>query len=162
MKTRAIVKEMESTSDKDLIDQAQVHVRQSAPTRLDLEQRASDRVLQGVEWSTATEIKERLMLGTADPHRAASNWTEVCAVFGIEHGGRKIYPAYVFDTSLQPLPAVRTVLEIFKYYEPIRIAAWFESTNAFLGGRRPREVIGTDPDAVVVAAREHRTGPVHG
>jgi len=160
VKVREIVNRMERDSVQELVDQ--VEVRRPAPTRIDLERRAIERVLQGVEWSTAAEIGARRAPGAANPHGTISRWRESGAVFGIDHGGRKIYPAYVFDASLQPLPAVRKVLEILKGYEAFRIAAWFESTNAFLGGRRPREVIGTDPDAVVAAAREHRVGPVHG
>lgn len=160
VKVREIVNRMERASVQELVDQ--VEVRRPAPTRIDLERRAIERVLQGVEWSTAAEIGARRAPGAANPHGTISRWRDSGAVFGIDHGGRKIYPAYVFDASLQPLPAVRKVLEVFKGYEPFRIAAWFESTNAFLGGRRPREVIGTDPDAVVAAARAHRVGPVHG
>lgn len=160
VKVREIVNRMERASVQELVDQ--VKIRLPAPTRIDLEKRGIERVLQGVEWSTVAEIGARRAPGTANPHGTISRWRHAGAVFGIDHGGRKIYPAYVFDGSLQPLPAVRKVLEILEGYEPFRIAAWFESTNAFLGGRRPREVIGTDPDAVVAAARAHRVGPVHG
>ena len=139
-----------------------VHSEDASSLRTDLEKRAIEQVLQGAEWSTAVEIGARRAPGAANSHGTISRWRDAGAVFGIDHGGRKIYPAYVFDASLQPLPAVRKVLEVLKGCEPFRIAAWFESTNAFLGGRRPREVIGTDPDAVVAAAREHAMGPVHG
>jgi hypothetical protein len=139
-----------------------VHSEDAHSLRTDLEKRAIEQVLQGAEWSTAAEIGARRAPGAANSHGTISRWRDAGAVFGIDHGGRKIYPAYVFDASLQPLPAVRKVLEVLKNCEPFRIAAWFESTNGFLGGRRPREVIGTDPDAVVAAAREHGVGPVHG
>jgi hypothetical protein len=51
---------------------------------------------------------------------------------------------------------------VFFDYPSLRLAAWFESTNSMLGGRRPREVIGDDPKLVIEAARDHLIGPVHG
>jgi hypothetical protein len=42
-----------------------------------------------------------------------------------------------------------------------RIAAWFESSNAWLDNRRPREVLATAPDAVIAAAGQYRSG-AHG
>jgi hypothetical protein len=51
---------------------------------------------------------------------------------------------------------------VFADYAPLRLAAWFESTNSTLGGRRPCEVIGDDPKLVIEAARDHLIGPVYG
>jgi hypothetical protein len=47
-------------------------------------------------------------------------------------------------------------------YQPFRIASWFESTNSMLRGKRPREVLASDPAVVVAAAKDHIVGAVHG
>ncbi len=38
-------------------------------------------------------------------------------------------------------------------YDPELLAAWFDSTSRFLGGKRPRELLTTEPAKVIAAAR---------
>ena len=83
-------------------------------------------------------------------------WTSRGELFRVEIDGLQRYPAYIFNTDCQPLPAVRDVISLLKGTEPMRLAAWFESSSAFLGGRKPREVIAESGEAVVAAARDLR------
>jgi len=137
-------------------------VRQLSPTRARLEQRAIEAVLQGTTWLTAQQVGRRHNPDAANPHAAASRWQQAGKVFAIERAGQRLYPSYVFDELGQPLPAVQEILRVLDGYTPFRIAAWFESTSSMLDGQRPRELLATHPAAVIVAAREHVTGPVHG
>ncbi|MBT2304459.1 hypothetical protein J7E70_28930 [Variovorax paradoxus] len=156
---REAINELERQSIQELVDE--VEPRRPAATRIDLEKRAIDAVLQGTEWSSAAEIGQRLDAKAANPHAAVSRWQQSGRIFGIDHRGKKIYPAYIFDATWQPLPAVKTILAVLED-SPFRVAAWFESTNSFLGGKRPREVIASAPEAVVAAAEDHKVGAVHG
>ncbi|CAN7171264.1 hypothetical protein LJR084_000316 [Variovorax sp. LjRoot84] len=157
---REAINELERQSIQALVDE--VEPRRPAATRIDLEKRAIDAVLQGTEWSSAAEIGQRLDAKAANPHAAVSRWQQSGRIFGIDHRGKKIYPAYIFDATWQPLPAVKKILAVLDDYSPFRVAAWFESTNSSLGGKRPREVIASAPDAVVAAAEDHKVGAVHG
>ena len=157
---REAINELERQSIQQLVDE--VEPRRPTATRIDLEKRAIDAVLQGTEWSSAAEIGQRLDAKAANPHAAVSRWQQSGRIFGIDHRGKKIYPAYIFDATWQPLPAVKKVLAILGDYSPFRVAAWFESTNSFLGGMRPREVIASAPEAVIAAADDHKVGAVHG
>lgn len=38
------------------------------------------------------------------------------------------------------------------------MALWFESSNSYLGGKLPKDIISYDPDAVVQAAQEEIDG----
>lgn len=156
---REAINELERQSIQELVDG--VEPRRPAVTRIDLEKRAIDTVLQGTEWNSAAEIGQRLNAKAANPHAAVSRWQQSGRIFGIDHRGKKIYPAYIFDATWQPLPAVKKILAVLDD-SPFRVAAWFESTNSFLGGKRPREVIASAPDAVVAAAEDHKGGAVHG
>jgi hypothetical protein len=160
LQVRETINQLERESIQALVDQ--VEPARPAAKRIDLEKRAIEAVLQGSEWSSAAEIGQRLDDRAVNPHAAVSRWQSAGRIFGIDHRGRKIYPSYVFDASGKPLPEVKEILSILSGYSPFRIASWFESTNSFLGGKRPREVIASDPQTVVAAARDHRTGPVHG
>ena len=160
LQVREAISDLERQSMQALVDG--VEPKRAPATRIELEKRAIDAVLQGTEWSSAAEIGQRLHAKAANPHAAVSRWSQSGRIFGIDHRGKKIYPAYIFDTTWQPLPAVKRVLEILDDYSPFRVAAWFESTNSFLCGKRPREVISSKPSAVIAAAEDHKVGAVHG
>ena len=42
------------------------------------------------------------------------------------------------------------------------MAYWFQSVNGFLGGKRPQDLLATDPDRVIAAARDEVQGVLHG
>jgi len=42
------------------------------------------------------------------------------------------------------------------------MAYWFQSVNGFLGGKRPQDLLATDPDRVIAAARDEVLGVLHG
>lgn len=127
-----------------------------------LKQRAMDRVMQGTAWLTADDVSswmgsEGLKTGlTVDGLLAESR------VFAIEGAHGRLYPAYAFDAHGQPLPAMKRILKALNDCSAFSIACWFESTSSMLGGKRPRELLQSDPDAVVVAAQIHAVGPMHG
>lgn len=157
---RRVIHEQESAALKQFVDATPV--RRQLPTRIDLELRAIEAVLRGTEWLTSLEVGQRQNPGATNLHAVGSRWKSERKVFFIEHRGLTLFPKYIFDELGNPLPAVAELLEIFAGYRPFRIASWFESTNSMLGGRRPREMLASDPKAVVEAARDHVVGPVHG
>ena len=53
------------------------------------------------------------------------------------------------------------IINIMKPSEPLKLAAWFESTSSFLGGQRPREVIAYDASRVVEAAFDSKVQLEH-
>ena len=134
-------------------------IRRIDPVVEKLQRRTVDAVLNGASWLTSKEVGTRADPNAANKHALASRLLKEGRVFAIERAGRKEFPDYAFDPLGNPLPAVREVLGILEGYSPFRLASWFESRSARLAGRRPREVLATDPDAVIVAARAHLQGP---
>ncbi|CAN7652227.1 hypothetical protein [Caballeronia sp. 15715] len=159
-RVRMIINEQERSALQDLFDATPV--RRLSPARADLERKAIEAVLSGTEWLTAQEVGQRQNPDATNQHAVASRWKKEGKVFFIEHKGVTLYPKYIFDEFGNPVSEVAEVLKIFQGYRPFRIASWFESTSSMLRGKRPREVLGTDPKAVVEAARDQVVGPVHG
>lgn len=142
----------------------QTPIRNLDPVQERLRQRGALAVLNGTEWLTSAEV-DALVPGTAkrsNAHARAHRLLGDGRVFAIEHGGHKRYPRYAFDALGTPYPAVREVLQLFGKAPALRVASWFESATALLDGHRPRELLDSDPDAVVQAARAHIEGPLHG
>jgi len=160
LRVASAINQVESQAIQLLVDHAEP--KRPSATRLDLQQKAINAVMNGTEWSTAAEIGQQIHAEAVNPHASVSRWQASGRIFGVDHRGRKMYPRYIFDPTWQPLPVVKKVLEVFSGYAPFRVASWFESTNSYLRGKRPREMLGLDADAVLAAAKHHAVGAVHG
>lgn len=145
---------------QDLVDKTPI--RRVDPVAERLQKKGVDAVLNGTAWLPATEVGTRADPKAVNKYALASRLLKEGRVFAIERGGRKEFPSYAFDPLGNPVPAMKEVLGILAGYSPFRLASWFESTSSQLGGRRPREILATDPDAVIAAARAQKMGPVHG
>ncbi|MBC8736381.1 hypothetical protein F6X40_05955 [Paraburkholderia sp. UCT31] len=132
------------------------------PSRAEMEKQAVDAVLNNTKWLTTEMVGKRQNPDASNMHNAAHRWKKAGKIFSIERAGQTLYPLYAFDELGNPIPEVAEILKIFKGYRPFRIASWFESTNTMLHGKRPREVLGSDPAAVVEAAKDHVVGAAHG
>ncbi|WP_310462228.1 hypothetical protein [Sphaerotilus sp.] len=132
------------------------------PVAQRLKQRAADAILNGTAWLTSREVGVRADPEAANPHSLPSRWLSQGRVFAIEHRGQKVFPDYAFDLLGQPIAELREVLKILDGHSPLRIASWFESSSSRLAGRKPRELLATEPASVMEAARAHRAGPQHG
>jgi hypothetical protein len=115
-----------------------------------LEAKAARQILEGCIWRTAAEVAQA---GGVEQAKL-DEWVRSRKVFGLERDGRLLFASYLFGPDHQPLPGVPAVLEILDGYGPARLAAWFESTSSFLGGNRPRELIASNPELVIEAARD--------
>ncbi|MDM0015850.1 hypothetical protein QTH87_25650 [Variovorax sp. J22P168] len=157
---RLAINKVEQASLQELADSYEP--RRRAVSRTDLEMRALAAIMNGTDWLSAAEIGRELDPNAANPHATASRWLQNKQVFAIDHRGKKMFPAYVFGESWKPVPEIKKVLAVLEGYSPLRLASWFESTNAALQGRRPREVVKGDPKAVIRAAERQVVGAVHG
>jgi hypothetical protein len=120
----------------------------------DLQTQALEAILASTQWLTSEASGPTL--------GQWQNWQQEGRIFIVELGEQTLYPAYLFDGRGDPIPEVAEILKAFEGYRAFRIASWFESTNSLLRGERPREVLSSDPKAVIAAARAHVMGAVHG
>lgn len=85
-------------------------------------------------------------------------------IFSVVHDGVELFPPYVFtDSKPQPLAGLQAVLIMFAgKKDGWGMAYWFASANGYLGGKRPHDVLLTNPEAVLLAAKDELARVTHG
>lgn len=132
-------------------------------------QLAGELVRTGTKWLDSATVEANACHAMAnsitdlsDPNLLAHVWAREGRIFGLPGGGSILFPAYAFDASGKPVPALKAILTVLRDMSAFSIAAWFESPSSTLGGMRPRELLNRDSDKVLAAASGLREGPQHG
>jgi hypothetical protein len=104
---------------------------------------------------TAAEVGTQAGLALSNPYATAARWKKTGAVFSVNHRGRELYPAFQFRDG-RPHPTIKAVLAALpRDLSPWETAFWFVSSNGWLEGRAPRNVL-DDVAAVTTAAQRER------
>jgi predicted phosphodiesterase len=115
--------------------------------------KARSRILSSQAWITADRLDGSLLAA----------WKNEGRIFAINNDGVDLYPNYGLEANpARPLPAMKQVLESFSLRDPWEIAFWFDSASSYLDGRRPQDLIATEPDKVVAAAIEEKNWEANG
>jgi hypothetical protein len=91
--------------------------------------------------------------------KVSRRWRKEARVFGVPYQDDTVYLTFQFDGDGQPLPVVRDILAALSDWSPWDVAEWFVLRNRRLERSRPADLLRTDPDAVVAAARADGQGP---
>lgn len=122
--------------------------------------RAKQSILEGTSWLTAAEVV-RLSGGAAGGVEHVLAWCGQGKLFSLRlDDGEERFPLYAFDQKGQPLAVIQEILAHLGPINPWRIAAWFNSNSNTLGGRAPRELLGSDPKAVARVASHYNDYPM--
>lgn len=81
------------------------------------------------------------------------------------HNGVDYFPGYGLDPEAGYLPrkSLKSILEVFgDEKDGWGLAFWFLSANSFLGDRRPQDVLATNPERVMAAAKDEMATVAHG
>jgi hypothetical protein len=97
------------------------------------------RIIEQVPSLTSDEVAQ---LGGA-------SWREEGKVFALPTEAGEVYPAFQFKNGA-PLPVIELVLAHLPPRTPWQVAAWFVSTNGWLGDEEPMNVL--DDDLLVLGA----------
>ena len=122
-------------------------------------------VLSGSEWLPAQEVSRRGGAGTEvkNPSGLPNRWKRAKKIFAISSEGRDLYPAYALDIGGQPLPLIKKILVLFgETKTPWSLAVWFGSPNSWLGNKKPKDLLTSEPEKVMEAALRAKEGPIHG
>ncbi|HDC4501870.1 hypothetical protein [Enterobacter kobei] len=143
--------------------------RTPAPPRLIKEAamliKARKAVLDSGDWLSAAELTQLAQLSTTNPSAQPNKWKKSGQIFAIHHNGVDYFPGYGLDrdANFRPLKALAQVIEVFDgHKDGWGMAFWFLSANSFLGGKRPQDLLATDPERVIAAARDEVQGVEHG
>lgn len=143
--------------------------RMLAPSVVDLKmaQRLAERrarVLNEFGFFTAEQLADANGSQAGKRAALADNWRKRHQVFAVPHPDkaareRDVYPAFQFENG-KPIKAVQAVLEAFGDRKaPWKVALWFTSNNGWLPeSARPVDLLGSDPQAVIDAARREAEG----
>lgn len=144
--------------------QPQTQLRPVDLELLEMQKNAAEAILSGTRWMTAAEVSQEANRSKSNPHALANRWKKEGRVFAIKYQGIERYPRYAFDEHMAPLPVIADVLKAFaeegNEVDPWDIAAWFESSNAYLDSARPRECL--DDPSLVRYASERLHNMMHG
>jgi len=105
--------------------------------------------LAAIAGRTAAEMQ-------CDLHR----WKVEGRIFSVEHHGAELFPAFALDPNSQysPYPVVNLVLrilgDVFDRGNAWALASWFIGVNSYLDDQRPQDLLASDPEWVIDAARD--------
>lgn len=120
--------------------------------------------LESTSWVTAREIGELAELTSSNPSVQVSKWKRDHRIFSITRGNVALYPAYALDSAkgYRPVKGLRPILELFgDRKDGWGIAYWFSSVNSHLGGKRPQDLLASEPDRVLAAAQQEVAEVAH-
>ena len=127
--------------------------------------RARTAVLQSRDWMTAPQIAEVAGFSATNPSAQPGKWKREGAIFAIRHNGIDYYPTFGLDASkgYRPLKAMAPVIEVLRAMkDEWGMAYWFQSANSYLGGKRPQDLLTSEPQQVLAAAVDEVQEVAHG
>jgi len=89
-----------------------------------------------------------------DRSQVAYRWRRQGRILGVHHEGALRFLGFQFDARGAPLPVVAEVIRALGDWTDWEKAMWFVLPNARLDLRRPVDMLGDDPTAVVAAAEQ--------
>jgi hypothetical protein len=125
---------------------------------------ARSAVLESGDFAPSSAIAELGSFSVKNPSSQPNRWKQSRQIFAITHRGIDLYPLYALSTKdgVRPLPVVTEILQVLDGKNGWEVAFWFAGVNSYLGGRAPKEIVASDPEAVLKAAMTEATGLQHG
>jgi hypothetical protein len=126
--------------------------------------RAQVRVVESHQFLRAADISKLAAGSVKNPSGALNRWKQRRQIFAIEMKGIDYYPIYALspEDGYKPYAEMSDILEVLREKTPWGFAFWFESSNGYLGGRSPRELMKSERQAVLAAAKNEAVGIQHG
>ncbi len=137
----------------------------------------SSRTLQSREFELIAKGKKRILgsgdllsiellakradVALTDLRTQVHEWERCGEIFLIRHEGMVYAPMYGLELSTGYHPCLNLVA-VIRVLAPKKdgwgMAFWLGSSNGYLGGRMPKDMLGVDPRSVVAAAEEEVSG----
>lgn len=117
------------------------------------------------DWINSREWDELAAERGTDPEVRSLQYLKDRLIFSIRHADVDYFPLYGLDdlNKYQPVAGLHEIIELLtEHKDGWAFAFWFASPNTFLGAKAPKDVIATDPRAVMAAAMEEVHGLRHG
>jgi phasin family protein len=104
---------------------------------------------------TSAQVAELARSEAGNKAQMAHRWRKEGRIFAVEHRGQTYFPAFQFDhENGRPRPVMRQLIAaLAPYHQGWSLALWFAGANAWLGGKRPIDLLERKPEQVLAAAR---------
>jgi len=113
------------------------------------------RILADSEWLTGSELSAKAGFRSAAPDAGPKGWKAAGKIFSLKVDGEDLYPDYVLDEKMRPLKVVRLILSLFKERKTSwGLAIWFGSVNRRLRGGKPKDLLISKSELVLMAAQD--------
>lgn len=101
---------------------------------------------------TSSEIADLNESQAENRAALASRWKGEGRIFSVRHHGQDYFPAFQLAADGRPLEVVARLLKALGGARGWETALWFTAANGYLAGRRPVDLLGTEPESIVEAA----------
>lgn len=122
-------------------------------------------VLESGDWLTTADVASLAGLKGGNPGSQVRRWKSRGLIFAIRHKGRDYFPLYALaaDESFRPSKHLAEIIRVFAgHKDGWGMAYWFGSPNSYLGGKRPKDLLASEPDHVIDAACQETRPITHG
>lgn len=119
------------------------------------------RIMQSGDWLTAEEVTKLAGLNPTGTHSLLDEWLRARKIFVLRHEDNDYFPTYGLDPSAgySPQSGMAEVIAILAVKKDgWGMAFWFGSSNSYLGGRLPKDVLRDEPLRVLEAAKDEIYG----
>lgn len=127
--------------------------------------KAQEQVILSTEWLNTADLSELAGFKSTNKSSGPTKWKSSHKIFCVKYQGEELYPIYALDknNNFRPLDGLQAILKLFAgRKEGWGVAYWFAGANSFLGGRRPQDLLESDPGLVLQAAQDELEGVTHG
>jgi hypothetical protein len=102
---------------------------------------------------TARDVADQSTSTAKNRAALASRWAQEKKIFAVKYEGQLWYPRFQFQDG-EPLPTIGQVIQAYPgYANGWDYAYFFATPNANVGGRKPLELLKSDPERVLSLAR---------
>lgn len=108
--------------------------------------------------ATGSDVAERLRAKVGQPVSLVARWIVDRRVIAISSSSRLLLPLFQFDFAAGCVRSgvEKTMAELVGVMDDDELACWFAQPNAWLNGAAPAELLLSDAQAVLAAARADR------
>ena len=122
---------------------------------------AQQKVLNSTQWLTADQLSIFTVSTGQNPCTTPNEWLSKRVIFSIRNEETELFPLYALNPKASY--ELANIIEVFRERKDgWGMAYWFGSANGFLDGRRPQDLLHTDPEAVLAAAKDEVMCITHG
>jgi hypothetical protein len=125
---------------------------------------AKTAILNSGDFLPATEVAQLAGFSASNLSVQPNKWKRNREIFAIQHGREDYLPLYGLNPGdHRPRKEIAEILKIFgDAKDGWGLAFWFAALNSFLDDERPQDLLVTDPERVIAAAKDEMAELQHG